>query len=875
MIKFSFYLLLAVFFLASGSLLAQTNLAVPERSVAGFFPLVGSGREVASANPNWRFLKQDQPGAEQPSYDDSQWTPVNLPHGLELLPANASGCINYQGPAWYRTHVTLPASWSGKHITLYFEAIMGQAKVWIDGQLVAEHFGGYLPVIIDGTPYFHPGRPAVVAVRTDNSDDPSYPPGKPERLLDFCYFGGIYRDAWFIASDAVHLTDANQSGTVAGGGVFVHCDSATRQTAVLTVRSEVENAAAESHEVILKLALRDPAGKVVAQADSAASLPAGTRRTLESRFTVTHPDLWTPDSPHLYSLDLRLVSPDGSSLDGGTVATGLRTLEFRGKDGLWLNGEPYRQKLIGGNRHQDYGYLGYALPTSLHWRDAALMRGAGLRVVRCHYPQDPAFMDACDRLGIFVIVSTPGWQFWNGKNPAFAQRVYDDVHQMVRRDRNHASVFLWEAILNETHYPAYFPSNVETIVHAEYPFPGAYTAGDASVPGDGALDVHYGGPTQKNWAKVTKSLFTREWGDNVDSWTTQNSDERLPRSLGETAQIVQAKHLLRPDYDFICYDDLCRGPAQFVGGCQWASFDHQRGGFYEPFWGGLWDVFRQPKYSRYAFASQRDPSVIIPGADSGPMIFVANEFSPFSPSNITVYGNCEEVRMTAFQRPPVTQRAVFTGGLPHPPFVFTNVYGFMDLKDRMRSGKFAEATIRFEGLIGGQVVATQTLSAPRAPGRVQLTLADAGIPLVADGSDIMPVVATITDTAGRPKHFRNDDLVFTVSGEGRIVGDAEIGANPCRTEFGTAPLLIRSTGHAGPIVVEARTKYQGVMTMQPGRLVFSSVPPTIPLIQPPTLQVDHAAAEVTLPGDGTAPDPRAANQVFQQQAAFETTPVKK
>ncbi len=645
--------LTTILLLASLRLAAQSN--PPDFSVAGFFQLPDCGREVASANPNWRFIKRDVAGAEMPSFNDSQWLPFNLPHGLELLPANASGCINYQGPAWYRTHINIPASWRGKHITLYFDAVMGKAKVWIDGQLAAEHFGGYLPIVIDGTKFFRPGQTSVVAVRADNSDDVSYPPGKPQHLLDFCYFGGIYRDAWLIASDAVHITDANQADTVAGGGAFVHCDEASTNKAALTVRTEVENSSVKSQGVILELSLRDPASNVVAQVASTQTIAPGTRHTFENKLTVARPALWTPDSPQLYSLELRLVSPTGKPLDGGSVAAGLRTIEFRGHDGLWLNGRPFREKLIGGNRHQDYGYLGYALPDSLHWRDAALMRGAGLRVVRCHYPQDPAFMDACDRLGIFVIVSTPGWQFWNDKNPLFEQRVYDDVRNMVRRDRTRASVFLWEAILNETRYPAYFPGNVNTIVHEEYPYSGAYSAGDGGVPGDGVLDVHYGGPSQRDWNSISKCIFSREWGDNVDSWQTQNSDERLARSLGETAQLVQAKHLLRPDYDFICYDELCRGPAQFVGGCQWASFDHQRGGFYEPFWGGLWDVFRQPKYSRYAFASQRDPAVNIPGADSGPMIFAANEMSPFSPANITVFCNCEEVRMTAFQQPPVTQ----------------------------------------------------------------------------------------------------------------------------------------------------------------------------------------------------------------------------
>lgn len=123
----------------------------------------------------------------------------------------------------------------------------------------------------------------------------------------------------------------------------------------------------------------------------------------------------------------------------------------------------YPYPLIGANRHQDFAVVGNALSNSLHWRDAKKLRDAGLRVIRnAHYPQDPAFMDACDELGLFVIVNTPGWQFWNDE-PIFAQRVYSDIRNMVRRDRNHPSVWMWEPILNETWYPEDFAKNVVNI----------------------------------------------------------------------------------------------------------------------------------------------------------------------------------------------------------------------------------------------------------------------------------------------------------------------------------------------------------------------------------------------------------------------------
>ena len=126
------------------------------------------------------------------------------------------------------------------------------------------------------------------------------------------------------------------------------------------------------------------------------------------------PQLWSPEHPNLYNLIVRIRNQKGDVVDGYRRRIGIRSIEFKGKDGFWLNGKPYGQPLIGANRHQDYAVVGNAVSNGLHWRDAKKLRDAGLKVIRnAHCPQDPAFMDACDELGLFVIVNIPGWQFWN------------------------------------------------------------------------------------------------------------------------------------------------------------------------------------------------------------------------------------------------------------------------------------------------------------------------------------------------------------------------------------------------------------------------------------------------------------------------------
>ena len=216
--------------------------------------------------------------------------------------------------------------------------------------------------------------------------------------------------------------------------------------------------------------LADRQGKEVASCKIKINIRNGKSVTKEGKMKVTEPKLWTPSSPYLYNLYVRVYDDKGNVTDGYKRRIGIRSIEFKGKDGFWLNGKPYGKPLIGANRHQDYAIVGNAVANSAHWRDAKKLKDLGLEVIRnAHCPQDPAFMDACDELGLFVIVNTPGWQFWNEK-PVFAKRVYNDIRNIIRRDRNHPCVWLWEPILNETWYPANFAKNVLELVHKEYPY---------------------------------------------------------------------------------------------------------------------------------------------------------------------------------------------------------------------------------------------------------------------------------------------------------------------------------------------------------------------------------------------------------------------
>lgn len=808
----------------------------PEFSTAGFFRLDNSGREVYSMNPAWRFHKGAMEGAETKEFNDKDWTVVSLPDGIEYLPTEASGCINYQGEVWYRKHFTPDAALKGKKLFLHFEAIMGKSKVFVNGKLLTEHFGGYLPVIADVTDVLDWNGDNVIAVWADNSDDPSYPPGKAQDVLDYTYFGGIYRDCWLIAHNNVFITDPNYENEVAGGGLFVAFGKVSDALAEVQLKIHVRNATKNPFSGRVEYMLLQPDGTEVARLSDKIQVKAGRATTVSDRMPVKQPMLWTPSTPTLYNLLVRVLDKEGNVIDGYRRRIGIRSIEFKGKDGFYLNGRPYGKPLIGANRHQDFAVVGNAVANSIHWRDAKKLKDVGMEIIRnAHCPQDPAFMDACDELGLFVIVNTPGWQFWNDA-PEFAQRVYSDIRNVVRRDRNHPSVWLWEPILNETWYPADFAKNTRDIVDAEYPYPYCYSGSDSEARGHENFPVYFAHPANMQDASKeidpTKTYFTREWGDNVDDWSSHNSPSRVARNWGEQPMRVQAQHYACPYYPVTSYDVLYKQSSQYVGGCLWHSFDHQRGYHPDPFYGGLMDVFRQPKYSYYMFMAQRPAVKNDRNAGSGPMVYIAHEMTPFSGKDVTVYSNCDEVRLT-FNKGGKTytyKKDKNRPGMPSPVITFPDVYDFMVDKAFSRTQKQDDVYLLAEGLIDGKVVATHKVVPARRPEKILLWMDNEGTDLKADGSDFVTVVAAVADKNGNIKRLNNYNIRFSIEGEGRLLGGPGVLANPVPVKWGTAPVLVQSTLKPGKIRITASVLFEGSQMPISGELEFESKPSVFPLV---------------------------------------------
>lgn len=853
-------LLLAFLSIAPVALSATDTLPLP--SVAGLVPLPSSGRAVTDFNPDWRFHLGEASGAEGASYDDTEWEVVTTPHTTRLMPAEDSGCRNYQGVAWYRKHFTAPA---GPVTVLHFEAVMGRQRFYVNGRLVREHEGGYLPVEINLTEAgVRPGERVVVAVWTDNSDDKSYPPGKTQMTLDFCYHGGIYRDVWMIERGPVFITTATEAGRVAGGGIFAHYADVSESSARVFADTEVRNTLPRRQTVTVVSTLADATGRRVAEWRERLAIGPNATATSHQGSKIRSPHLWSPETPYLYTLTTKILGAGGRVIDGGQTRLGIRSFELRGADGLWLNGKRYRQ-LVGANRHQDFAYVGNAVPNSQQRRDVQRLKDAGFNIIRtAHYPQDPAFMDACDELGIFIIVATPGWQFWNKREPSFAEKVHENTRLIIRRDRNHPCVLMWEPILNETRYPADFAAKALQITRDEYPYPYRPLAA-ADLHSDGVLesyDVVYAWPgddeaeaaageTRRYEARaieLRKPMLTREYGEYVDDWYAHNNLNRASRSWGEGPQLTQALTLSNTTAD------QHRTQGLFLGGCLWHPFDHQRGYHPDPYWGGIYDAFRQPKTAYAMFHSQ------IPAAEDSAYVYIAHEMTQFSGPDVVVFSNCDSVRLSLFDGSrtwtlPVRHEKVLPdqgsatvetlrgkmkneGARPYnAPVIFKNVWDFWAARElSYKQRAWQKVCLRAEGIIGGRVATTATRMPSRRATKLRLYADERGRQLVADGQDFIVVVCEVTDDSGNVRRLAKDEIRFTVEGEGTIIGEGtDIGANPRQVEWGSAPILVRSTRHAGQIRIHADVLYPGTHTPTPADLTIESVPALLPQCLDPTV----------------------------------------
>ncbi|MBA2943074.1 discoidin domain-containing protein [Paenibacillus sp. CGMCC 1.16610] len=766
----------------------QTFEASVIHSGQGQYVPEATNRQELNFNTGWLFHRGDVSGAEAASFDDTSWEGVNVPHSVRLEPkVNGGDNQSYQGIGWYRRHFPLDSSYAGKKLFVEFEAAMTNAEVWVNGTYLGIHHGGYTPFTIDITNAVHlDGTPNVIAVKLDNRDDPQTPPGKPQKDLDFAYFGGLYRDVKLHVTDNLHVTDAVFANKVADGGIFVTYPSVSAAQATVQVNTNIINENAVAKNATVKTTIVDSNNQVVATMESGAQqIGAGSDYTFIQSTTIANPKLWHPDHPNLYTV-YTAVSDGNGFVDSYKTRIGIRTIQFTPDQGFLINGE--KLMLNGANRHQEYLYVGNALPNSGQYRDAKQIREVGFNNVRTgHYPQDPSFLDAADELGLTIIEPTPGWQYFG--DSVFQERSYQMIRDMVRRDRNHPSIIMWESSLNETYYSREYAENAHRVTHEEYPGDQTYTSAEYGFWGKEVYDVNY-----KELTSALKPLFTREWGDDWSESATSPTGYRSVRKVGETDMLnslILRQKALNGDggYDWA---GLNANP-RIAGNALWSFYDVNRGMDTDPSYSGIADIDRYPKFNYYFFQSQRDPNLMLHGVDSGPMVFIANYWTATSPRDVTVASNAEQVKLYLNDRLIATQNP--DSGLTyvkHPTFTFNNV-------------PWEPGTLRADGLMNGVVVASHSVSTPGQPHHLSVEFDTKGKGLVADGSDLVMAYVTVRDANNSIVPTNNISVSLSLSGPGGLIGngDTRTFANPVAVEAGVAAALVKSTLTPGAIKLTA------------------------------------------------------------------------
>lgn len=396
-------------------------------------PLLRAQRLSLTINSGWYF-HQGEIALSDNDFGSGEWSRVNLPHTWNRHDAFDETPGYYRGAGWYAYKFVPNEQWRGRNIILHFEGANQVAEVFVNGNRVGSHTGGYTAFNFDITGELTYGQPNIIKVRMDNQHDKNIPPLN----ADFTFYGGIYRNVKFLITDPLHFDLQN----CASEGVFVETPSVDSTRATVVLRGAVTNSNSTPTAVRLRAIIKNREGCTVAESIQTLKLRGNSKQVFRfDDFLLRDPDLWSPETPHLYTAELTLTTVrDKRTTDRLTLPFGLRWFEFNG-EGFHLNGKKYTLK--GANRHQDYAGLGNALGDDYHHMDYTKIKSMGFNFVRlAHYPQAPEVYRLCDELGLLVWTEIP---IVNEITPseAFTRNSLTMMREQIRQTYNHPSVILY------------------------------------------------------------------------------------------------------------------------------------------------------------------------------------------------------------------------------------------------------------------------------------------------------------------------------------------------------------------------------------------------------------------------------------------------
>ncbi|MCJ7693675.1 MAG: DUF4982 domain-containing protein [Sedimentisphaerales bacterium] len=771
---------------------------------------VESGRSQLPLDHFWRFEKGDIPDADGAGFDDSSWRIVSVPHDWtieDLTRANGpfdasatGGCdVGYTvgGTAWYRKTFSLDANDTDKIVHLQFGGVYMNSDVWVNGTHVGSRPYGYSTFWFDVTPYVSFGDENVVAVEVKNE-------GKNSRW----YSGsGIFRPVTLIIMDKVHVEH---------WGPYITTPVVSTSSANVRVRTAVKNESAGSETVTLQSTILDSNGVTVATDSEVFTISIASSHEFDQTIAVSDPELWSLDSPTLYTLS-QDVLVGGEVVDHVETAFGIRSISFDATNGFLLNGESVL--LQGTCMHHDNYMLGSAAPDRAEERRVELTKNAGYNTIRtAHNSPSQAFLEACDRLGVLVI--DEAFDMWNNYkwdhvddySKYFASWWQADLDSMVLRDRNHASIIMW-SIGNEipeqgstlgtdtsnmlatyvrsldptrpvtlganksgSSYDAYFATL--DVVGYNYQL-GSYTSEHDRVPDR----VMFGSESYPKdafayWKAVEDYPYVI--GDFV--WT--GFDYLGEASIGWTGYAPDWSSLASyPWHLAYCGDiDACgfKRPAAYYRDVLWNTGQNKVSAFVTSPIPSLPDY--DPSWRLYWVYPDIHPSWTWPGYEGTNL-------------DVVVYSACEEVEL------------------------FLNGQKVGNTKSTSRDTQY-KATWKVEyesgelkavGYIADVNVAEWVLQTAGGPAEIRMTAGKSAI--TADGSSLCYVTVELLDSAGNIVYDPNEDrlISFAIDGPGKLAGVGN--ANPYGTESfqrlqhttfrGRCVAVLKSTLRTGTITLTA------------------------------------------------------------------------
>ncbi len=391
------------------------------------------GRSRTSLDEGWRYADGAHADAQARAFDDRGWQAIALPHTWNARDAFDKRVPYRRGEGWYRRTLALAPAQCDRRLFAYFEGANQVADVYLNGERLGRHVGGYTAFAFELTPHLRCDGRDLLAVRVDNRHDLNIPPLD----ADFTFFGGLYRSAWLVETDPVHIDVLDH----ASPGVYVDTPRIDGHAAVVRVRGVLVNRSGRTRELAVEHRILDPSGGEVARLQSRLRMPRGGRAPFEAESApLASPQLWSPETPRLYRVETRVLEGD-TVRDRVDVRFGMRWFRFDPDLGFLLNGEP--TPLHGSNRHQDRAGVGNALTDAQHREDMRFVKDTGFNFVRlAHYPQARAVLDATDELGLAVWEEIPVVNLVT-PTPAFAAHSEHMLVEMIRQHYNHPSVVMW------------------------------------------------------------------------------------------------------------------------------------------------------------------------------------------------------------------------------------------------------------------------------------------------------------------------------------------------------------------------------------------------------------------------------------------------